>query len=187
MEFRLLEEVWSSKVVKFSHLKVFDCVSYAHINSDACSKRDAKSKICFFISYGDEKFGYRFWDEQNKKIIRSRNMIFNEQVMYKDRSTVVPNVTEIDQNKSEFVNLYESTESTVQKMGEEDKENVDSQVDQSTLVVEVRRSSRTIRLPQHYSPALNYLQLTDGGELECYNEALQDENSSKYELAEGID
>ena len=30
-----------------------------------------------------------------------------------DRSTVVPNVTEIDQNKSEFVNLYESTESTV--------------------------------------------------------------------------
>ena len=107
--------------------------------------------------------------------------------MYKDRSTVVPNVTEIDQNKSEFVNLYESTESTVQKMGEEDKENVDSQVDQSTPIVEVRRSSKTIRLPQHYSPALNYLQLTDGGELECYNEALQDENSSKYELAEGID
>ena len=29
------------------------------------------------------------------------------------RSTVVPNVTEIDQNKSEFVNLDESTESTV--------------------------------------------------------------------------
>ena len=30
-----------------------------------------------------------------------------------DRSTVVPNVTEIDQNKSEFVNLDESIESTV--------------------------------------------------------------------------
>ena len=49
MEFRLPEEVWSSKVVKFSHLKVFDCISYAHINSDACSKRDTKSKICLFI------------------------------------------------------------------------------------------------------------------------------------------
>ena len=48
--------------------------------------------------------------------------------MYKDRSTVVPNVTEIDQNKFEFVNLNELTESIVQKMGEEDKENVDSQV-----------------------------------------------------------
>ena len=107
--------------------------------------------------------------------------------MYKDRSTVVSDVTEIDQKKSEFVNLNELNESAVQKSGEQDKENVDSQVDQSTPIVEVRRSSKTIRLPQHYSPALNYLQLTDGGEPKCYNEALQDENSSKQELAEGID
>ena len=48
-------------------------------------------------------------------------------------------------------------------MGEEDKENVDSQVDQSTLVAEVRKSSRTIRPPQRYSLILNYLLLTDGG------------------------
>ncbi|RVW18807.1 Retrovirus-related Pol polyprotein from transposon TNT 1-94 [Vitis vinifera] len=152
MEFRLPEEVWSGKEVKFSHLKVFGCISYVHIDSDARSKLDAKSKICFFIGYGDEKFGYRFWDEQNRKIIRSRNVIFNEQVMYKDR-------------------------------GEEDKENVNSQVDLSTPVVEVRRSSRNIRPPQRYSPVLNYLLLTDGGEPECYDEALQDENSSKWELA----
>ena len=99
-------------------------------------------------------------------------MIFNEQVMYKDRSTVVSDVTKIYQKKSEFVNLDELTESTIQKMGEKDKENVDSQVDQSTLVAKVCRSSRTIRPPQHYSPTLNYLLLIDGGESECYEEAL---------------
>ena len=44
-------------------------------------------------------------------------MIFNEQVMYKDKSTVVSNAAEIDQKKSEFVNLDELTESTVQKRG----------------------------------------------------------------------
>ncbi|RVW37805.1 Retrovirus-related Pol polyprotein from transposon TNT 1-94 [Vitis vinifera] len=121
------------------------------------SKLDAKSKICFFIGYGDEKFGYR--------------------------SIVVSDVIEINQNKSEFVNLDELTESTVQKRGEEDKENVNSQVDLSTHVVEVRRSSRNIRPPQRYSPVLNYLLLIDGGEPECYDEALQDENSSKWELA----
>ena len=140
---------------------------------------DAKSKICFFIGYGDEKFGYRFWDEQNRKIIRSRNVIFNEHIMYKDMSTIVPDVIETDQKKSEFVKLDELTESIVQKRGEEDKENVDSQVDQSTPIAKVCRSSRTIKPPQHYSPALNYLLLTDGGELKCYDEALQDENSSK--------
>ena len=63
MEFRLPEEVWNSKEVKFSHLKVFCCVSYVHIDSVAHSKLDAKSKICFFIGYGDEKFGYQFWDD----------------------------------------------------------------------------------------------------------------------------
>ena len=93
MEFRFLEKVWSGKEVQFSHLKVFSCVSYVHIDSNTRSRLDVKSKICFFISYDDEKFSYRFWDEQNKKIIKSRNVIFNEQVMYKNRSTVVSNVT----------------------------------------------------------------------------------------------
>ena len=68
-------------------------------------------------------------------------------------------------------------------MGEEDKENVNSQVDQSTLVAKVRKSSKNIRPPQRYSPTLNYLLLTDGGKPECYDKALQDENSSKWELA----
>ena len=86
-------------------------------------------------------------------------------------------------SKSEFVNLDELTESTIQKRGEENKENVDSQVDQSTPVAKVCRSSRTIKPPQRYLPALNYLLLTDSSELECYNEALQDENLSKRELA----
>ena len=53
-------------------------------------------------------------------------MIFNEQVMYKDRSTVASDVTEIDQKKSKFVNLDELTVGTIQKRGEEDKENVNS-------------------------------------------------------------
>ena len=96
MEFRLTEEVWSGKEVKFFHLKVFGCISYIHIDFVARSKLDAKSKICFFNGYGDQKFGYQFSNEQNRKIIRSRNVIFNEQVMYKDMSIVVPDVTEID-------------------------------------------------------------------------------------------
>ena len=78
MEFRIPKEVWSGKEVKFSHLKVFGYVSYVHIDFDARSKFDAKSKIYFFIGYGDEIFGYQFWNEQNRKIIKSRNVIFNE-------------------------------------------------------------------------------------------------------------
>ena len=41
IEFRLPEKVWSGKEVKFSYLKVFGCVSYVHVDSDARSKIDA--------------------------------------------------------------------------------------------------------------------------------------------------
>ena len=72
MEFRIPEEVWSSKEVKFSHLKVFGCVSYVYIDFDSRSKLDAKSKICFFIGYGNEKFGYRFGMNKTKKSSKAK-------------------------------------------------------------------------------------------------------------------
>ena len=50
MEFRLPKEVWSGKEVKFSYLKVFCCIFYVHIDSDARSKLDTKSKICFSLA-----------------------------------------------------------------------------------------------------------------------------------------
>ena len=83
LKYKLTEEIWSGKNVKLAHLKVFGCVSYVHVKSNDCSKLDAKARKCFFIGYGDEQFGYRFWDEQNRKIIRSRNVVFE------DRKSVV--------------------------------------------------------------------------------------------------
>ena len=79
------EEAWSGKEVNLSFLKVFSCVSYVHIDSTDISKHDPKSVICTFIGYGINQFGYRFWDDKNRKIIRSRDVIFNKKIMYKDR------------------------------------------------------------------------------------------------------
>ena len=82
---RLPEEVWSRKEVNLSYLRVFGCVSYVHIDSEATSKLDPKSKKWTFIGYGTDKFGSQFWDDQNQKIIRSQDVVFNEKVMYKNR------------------------------------------------------------------------------------------------------
>jgi len=48
---------------------------------------DPKAKQCYFIGCGSNMYGYRFWDDQNKKIIRSRNVTFNEHMFYKDGAT----------------------------------------------------------------------------------------------------
>jgi hypothetical protein len=114
---RLLEEVWSEKEVNFSHLKIFGCVLYMFINPDAHNKLDAKSRKCYFVGYEDEAFGSRFWDDQNRKIIISRNVIFNELAVYKDMSVTEPVTTELELENSEFVNLDEIPEKYSKEWG----------------------------------------------------------------------
>ncbi|KAE8673187.1 hypothetical protein F3Y22_tig00111807pilonHSYRG00005 [Hibiscus syriacus] len=62
---RIPEEVWSKKEINLSHLRVFGCISYVHIDSAERSKLDAKSNKCVFVGYGGDEFGYRFWDYEN--------------------------------------------------------------------------------------------------------------------------
>ena len=50
MEFRIPEEVWSGKEVKFSHLKVFCYVSYVHIDSDAVVNLMQSLKYVFSLA-----------------------------------------------------------------------------------------------------------------------------------------
>ena len=42
------------------------------------------SKKCVFVGYGINEFGYRIWNFENCKIVRSKDVIFNEKVLYKD-------------------------------------------------------------------------------------------------------
>ena len=79
----ILEEAWTSKV-SYSFLKTFDCEAFAHIDSKNRTKLETKSKKCVFFGYGINEFGYRLWDFENHNIIRSRDVIFNEKVLYKD-------------------------------------------------------------------------------------------------------
>jgi len=54
-------------------------------------------------------YGYRFWVYQNKKIIRSRNVTFNENMFYKGRIAEFTNANK----QPEQVSLEEISESDV--------------------------------------------------------------------------
>lgn len=41
-------------------------------------KVDDKAVSCIFVSFGGDEFGYRLWDPVNRKIIRSRDVVFHE-------------------------------------------------------------------------------------------------------------
>ncbi|KAL5855098.1 hypothetical protein ACOSQ4_004900 [Xanthoceras sorbifolium] len=169
------EEVWSGKEVNISHLRVFGCISYVHIDSAERSKLDAKSNKCVFVGYGGDEFGYRFWDYENRKIVRSRDVIFNENLMYKDRSIAELSSSTTEAETKEFAEFEEISRSDVQISPET--------VQEEPSAPELRRSSRVPKPIQRYSPSLHYLLLTDSGEPECYDEAMQVEDSVKWESA----
>ena len=64
--------------MKYDHLRVFGCKDFVHVPKDEKSKLDAKSRQCIFIGYGENEFGYRFYDPVEKKLVRSRDVKFTE-------------------------------------------------------------------------------------------------------------
>ena len=79
------QEAWTYKKVNYSFLRTFGCEAFVNIDKENRTKLEAKSKKCTFIGYGVDDFGYRLWDLKNRKIIWSRDVVFNEKVMYKDQ------------------------------------------------------------------------------------------------------
>jgi hypothetical protein len=65
-------------------MKTFGCEAFFHINKENRTNLEEKSKKCTFIGYSVNDFGYRLWDYENIKIIRSRDMVFNGKVVCKD-------------------------------------------------------------------------------------------------------
>ncbi|KAL2237238.1 UNVERIFIED_CONTAM: Retrovirus-related Pol polyprotein from transposon TNT 1-94 [Sesamum indicum] len=164
------------------------------LNNRIPEELDAKSIKCTFIGYETDEFGYRFWDDQNRKIIRSRNVIFNEDVMYNDRK-VSP---DDDKKEREFVDLYISnfgimrpadTDSVGVQTDETEQTEIEPEpaseepIAESSTPLALGRESRLRRAPDRYSPSLYYLLLSDCGEPECYAEAIKDAYKSKWELA----
>ncbi|KAJ6741255.1 hypothetical protein OIU79_001219 [Salix purpurea] len=113
---------------------------------------DAKSKKCFFIVNGDEESGIYLWDDQNRKITRSRNVIFNEKVLYKDRFNVETDVADSDSSpqEPEFVRLERLHEVAVQSKSQEPPQSESTTSVPPTpheSIVHARRSTRTVRSP----------------------------------------
>jgi hypothetical protein len=108
---RIPEEEWTGKKVDYSFLKTVDCEAFVHIDKENRTKLESKSKKCTFIGYGVHDFGYRLWDYENNKIIRSRDVIFNEKVMYKDQLEGKKQ----EEEKQEYIVLDEITEKEIPK------------------------------------------------------------------------
>ncbi|KAL0360891.1 UNVERIFIED_CONTAM: hypothetical protein Sradi_3773600 [Sesamum radiatum] len=78
---KVAKKVWTGNPVDFDHLRIFGCSTYVHVPSDERSKLDSKSKQCTFQGYKKGIKGYKFWDPITRKMVISRDAMFDEEFM----------------------------------------------------------------------------------------------------------
>ena len=71
-------EIWHGKKPGVDHLRVFGCDAYSHIPKDERGKFDTKARKCILLGYGEVTKGYRLYDVEEKKVLYSRDVKFNE-------------------------------------------------------------------------------------------------------------
>ncbi|GKC71610.1 retrovirus-related pol polyprotein from transposon TNT 1-94, partial [Tanacetum coccineum] len=76
-------EIWSGHPSDYGMLRIFGCVAYLH---DKQGKLEPRAIKCVLLGYPDGVKGYILYglDDESPKIVTSRNVVFNESVMYKD-------------------------------------------------------------------------------------------------------
>ena len=72
------QEAWTGMNHNVSHLKVFGCVTYAHVPDELKKKLDKKGHKCIFVGYSKDTKAYKLYDPIVRKLIIIRNVQFVE-------------------------------------------------------------------------------------------------------------
>ncbi|KAG8497073.1 hypothetical protein CXB51_008352 [Gossypium anomalum] len=72
------QEVWSGNPANYSDLKIFGCPAYAHVDNGKLEPRSIK---CVFLGYKAGVKGYKLWCPENRKVVISRYVVFDETAM----------------------------------------------------------------------------------------------------------
>ncbi|KAF7147957.1 hypothetical protein RHSIM_Rhsim03G0172600 [Rhododendron simsii] len=72
------EEAWSGRKPAVDHFRIFGCVAYAHIPDQKRKKLDDKGEKCIFLGVSDQSKAYKLYNPITKKILISRDVIFDE-------------------------------------------------------------------------------------------------------------
>ncbi|KAG8481971.1 hypothetical protein CXB51_026890 [Gossypium anomalum] len=72
------QEVWSGNPANYSDLKIFGCPAYAHVDNGKLEPRSIKY---VFLGYKAGVKGYKLWCPENRKVVISRGVVFDETAM----------------------------------------------------------------------------------------------------------
>ena len=207
IEFEIPEERWTSAIPDLSGLRRFGCIVYIHASE---GKLNPRAKKGVFTGYPDGVKGFRVWVLDDQRCEISRNVLFREDVMFKDTQSAgnsgMNNINYFD------INRFSSFDVSGPRLAEEaqdrggptedgeepDKETAEEVVEgteseQSRYQLARDRPRRVIKPPSklqdyHVYPedesiaGFAYLMVEDGERPEPrnYQEAMEDPDSDKW-------
>jgi hypothetical protein len=200
-------EIWSGTKVDQSNLHVFGCKVYSHIPKiNQHSKWEPKSKETMFVGYCDNKKGFCLYDPRTRNIEEARDVVFDENVMFKDQSNVSENMVVFDPilksdqvqmndqqiitsddsgDNNDFESVIKNSESSDKSVSVPDVQEVQGNFDQEIIVEEnqdLRRSSRT-RQAREFPDFIVYSVAFDHDIPKTFEEACTSLDKAKWELA----
>ncbi|KAM2191919.1 hypothetical protein ACFX1Q_027665 [Malus domestica] len=79
-------EIVKNRKVDLSHLKVFRCICFVHVQPLHRDKLDPRATKCIFLGYSSTQKGYKCYNPQLKKLIVSKDVQFHETNSYYSKS-----------------------------------------------------------------------------------------------------
>jgi hypothetical protein len=72
-------EAWSGVKPSVDHFRVFGCIAHVHVPEERRTKLDNRSTTCVLLGVSEESKGYRLFDPVAKRVVVSRDVIFEEE------------------------------------------------------------------------------------------------------------
>ena len=104
-------ETWYCLKPNVEHLKVFACLCYTHVPDVKRDKLDQKADIGIFVDYNSMSRGYRLFNLKTKKSIVSRDIKFDEVVIWN-----------WEKEEKEVANLDQHEKTIAQVLGDVEEE-----------------------------------------------------------------
>ncbi|GAU25732.1 hypothetical protein TSUD_216620 [Trifolium subterraneum] len=113
------EEAWSGVKPIVHYFKTFGCLAHVHVNDAQRKKLDPKSKSCVLLGVSEESKAYKLYDPIAKKIIISRDVVFEESKGWNWNNTNRKDNDHNDWEQSESIEEFVASENNADNVNNE--------------------------------------------------------------------